>query len=266
MLDVVSRAAYGGTGASCRARPGRSRSRMLIGSRFPPLIPLRLDLQSAVFVVLVLLVMPIAAVRSKSIITGGRGRQAPQRSDLLARALFVQLLLFAFAFLVARHEAMPLWSWSGLRLDTIAIAAGALTLLLTVGALSWHLRTPDERRTLWLRNLLPQTASQWALWSVVSLAAGVAEETAYRGVLVVLLASATASFVLAVILSAAAFAVVHYPQGAKSMGWVFAIGLVMQAVVAATGTLYVAMGVHAVYDVTAALTAERRMRAEEAES
>jgi hypothetical protein len=29
----------------------------------------------------------------------------------------------------------------------------------------------------------------------------------------------------------------------------------MQAVVAATGTLYVAMGVHAVYDVTAAIRA-----------
>ena len=83
--------------------------------------------------------------------------------------------------------------------------------------------------------------------------------------LVVLLASVTASFVVAVLLSAAAFAIVHYPQGAKSMGWVFAIGLVMQAVVSATGTLYVAMGVHAVYDVTAALRRLRAVGAEEAE-
>jgi membrane protease YdiL (CAAX protease family) len=104
-----------------------------------------------------------------------------------------------------------------------------------------------------MRHLLPRTWPQWALWLAVSLAAGIAEETAYRGVLVVLLASATASFVVATVLSAIAFAIVHYPQGAKSMGWVFAIGLVMQAVVSVTGTLYVAMGVHAVYDVTAAI-------------
>ncbi|HEY2375703.1 MAG TPA: CPBP family intramembrane glutamic endopeptidase [Gemmatimonadaceae bacterium] len=239
---------------------------MFIGSRFPPLTPFRLDVQSAVFVLVVLVFMPIAAVRSRSIIAGGRGRAAPRRSDLLTRALLVQLLLFIFAFFVARTEGMALWSWTGLRLGTIAIAAGALTLLLSVGALSWHLRTPDERRSLWMRHLLPQTTRQWALWLVVSLAAGIAEETAYRGVLVVLLASATASFIVAVLLSAAAFAVAHYPQGAKSMGWVFAIGLVMQAVVAATGTLYVAMGVHAVYDVTAAISARGRLKSEEAEA
>ena len=155
---------------------------------------------------------------------------------------------------------MDLWSWTGLRPVNVGIAIGALTLLLVLGALSWQLRTPEERRTLWMRHLLPRTSAQWALWLVLSLAAGVAEETAYRGVLVVLLASVTASFVTAVLLSAAAFALVHYPQGAKSMGWVFAIGLVMQAVVAGTGMLYVAMGVHAVYDVTAAIRAAGKLK------
>jgi len=228
---------------------------MITGPQFPPLKPLTVDFQSAAFVLLVLIVMPIGAVRSKSIIAGGRGRRPPGRSDILARALVVQSLLFALAFIVARHQRMALWSWTGLRPVNVGVAIGALALLLAVGAISWQLRTPDERRSLWMRHLLPRTAAQWALWLIVSLAAGVAEETAYRGVLVVLLASLTASFVTAVILSAIAFAVVHYPQGAKSMGWVFAIGLVMQAVVSVTGTLYVAMGVHAVYDVTAAIRA-----------
>lgn len=233
---------------------------MITGAQFPPLTPLRVDVQSALFVLLVLIVMPIGAVRSRALVSGRATRRsavrpAPKRADILARALVVQLLLFCLSFLVARHQRMHLWSWTGVRPTTIGIAIGALAVLLGVGALSWRLRTPDERRTLWLRHLLPRTSLQWALWLVVSLAAGIAEETAYRGVLVVLLASLTASFVTAVVLSAVAFALVHYPQGAKSMGWVFAIGLVMQAVVAATGTLYVAMGVHAVYDVTAAIRA-----------
>lgn len=239
---------------------------MIIGAPFPPQTRLTVDLQSVVFVLLVLVVMPIGAVRSRSTIaqgagrrTGGRARR-PGRSDVLTRALVVQLLLFAGSFLVARHERMDLWSWTGLRPVNVGIAIGALTLLLVLGALSWQLRTPEERRTLWMRQLLPRTSAQWALWLVLSLAAGVAEETAYRGVLVVLLASVTASFVTAVLLSAAAFALVHYPQGPKSMGWVFAIGLVMQAVVAGTGMLYVAMGVHAVYDVTAAIRAAGKLR------
>src|SRR5438105_3795054 len=179
---------------------------MITGPQFPPLTPLRLDVQSAVFVLLVLVVMPIGAVRSKSLIIGRPGRRALGKSDVLARALVVQLLLFTFAFLVARTEGMALWSWTGLHPGTIVVAAGALTLILFVGALSWQLHTPDERRTLWMRHLLPRTSGQWALWLVVSLAAGIAEETAYRGVLVVLLASVTASFVVAVLLSAAAFA------------------------------------------------------------
>jgi len=236
---------------------------MISEVQFPPLTPFRLDVQSTVFVLLVLVVMPIGAVRSKSIVAGKRGRPAPRKLDILTRALIVQLLLFGFAFFVARTEGMAIWSWTGLNPGTIAVAAAALAILLFVGALSWQLRTPDERRKLWMRHLLPRTWSQWALWLVLSLAAGIAEETAYRGVLVVLLASVTASFVVAAIVSAAAFAIVHYPQGAKSMGWVFAIGLVMQAVVSATGTLYVAMGVHAVYDVTAALRAVGRMQEEE---
>lgn len=239
---------------------------MITGAQFPPLTPLTVDAQSVLFVFLVLVVLPVGAVRSRSTIakgarprTGGRSRP-PRRSDVLTRALVVQLLLFTMSFVVARHERMDLWSWTGLRPVNVGIAIGALTLLLVLGALSWQLRTPEERRTLWMRHLLPRTSAQWALWLVLSLAAGVAEETAYRGVLVVLLASVTASFVTAVLLSAAAFALVHYPQGPKSMGWVFAIGLVMQAVVAGTGMLYVAMGVHAVYDVTAAIRAAGKFK------
>ena len=242
---------------------------MITGDQFPPLTPLTMDVQSVVFVLLVLVVMPVGAVRSRTTIgrgarrrTGARSRP-PGRSDVLTRALIVQLLLFAMSFVVARDERMDLWSWTGLRPINVGIAIGALTLLLVLGALSWQLRTPEERRTLWMRHLLPRTSAQWALWLVLSLAAGVAEETAYRGVLVVLLASVTASFVTAVLLSAAAFALVHYPQGAKSMGWVFAIGLVMQAVVAGTGMLYVAMGVHAVYDVTAAIRAAGKLKEED---
>jgi membrane protease YdiL (CAAX protease family) len=123
---------------------------------------------------------------------------------------------------------------------------------------SWRVRSAEERRTMWVRHLLPSSRVQWALWLVVSLAAGISEETTYRGVLVVLLGSFTASMVIGALLSAVVFAVLHYPQGGKSMALVFAIALVMQVVVSATGALYVAMGVHAAYDITAGVRAARR--------
>jgi len=265
MLDVVRGRGYGGA-KQADALHAAAQDRMIIGIQFPPVTTRSVDIQSAVYVLLVLVIMPLAAVRSKAVVTGRGGHAPPEKWSVLLRALIVQSLLFVVSYIVARSHGMAIWSWTGLHFENLTVGAGALVLLLAAGSLSWHLRTPEERRALWMRHLLPVTSGQWGLWLLLSIAAGIAEETAYRGVLVVILSSVTASFVVAAVLSAFAFAIVHYPQGAKSMGWVFAIGLVMQAVVAATGTLYVAMGVHALYDVTAAFRALAWMKTEEAES
>ena len=187
---------------------------MIIGIQFPPISTRSVDLQSAVYVLLVLVIMPLAAVRSKAIVTGRRGHAPPEKWTVLLRAFIVQTLLFAISYIVARGHGMAVWSWTGLHFENLTIGAGALVLLLAAGSLSWHLRTPGERRALWMRHLLPVTSGQWGLWLLLSIAAGIAEEAAYRGVLVVILSSVTGSFLLAALLSAASFAIVHYPQGA----------------------------------------------------
>ena len=72
---------------------------MMTGPQFPPLTPLALDFQSTVFVLLVAVILPVGAVRTKSIIAFGRpGRRPPRKSDVLTRALLVQTLLFALSF------------------------------------------------------------------------------------------------------------------------------------------------------------------------
>jgi len=232
---------------------------MTLGPSFPPLSSVRLDAQVILYLILVAVLMPLGALRSKAVIAGTRrGSPAPGRTAVLSRAVLVQGALFLASLIVARSHGMALWPRARLRGMDLGIGVVALALLLGTGILSWRLRGPAERRDMWVRHLLPRTRAQWALWLVVSAAAGISEETTYRGVLVILLGSLTASFVVAALLSAVVFAVVHYPQGAKSMALVFAIALVMQAVVSATGALYVAMGVHAVYDITAGIRAARR--------
>src|SRR5689334_15342323 len=101
---------------------------MITAVRFPPIIPRSVDLQSAVFVLLVLVIMPLGAVRSKAIVAGERGHRPPDRSTVLMRACLVQLVLFAISYVVARTHDMGLWTWTGLRVTNVLIAAGALAL------------------------------------------------------------------------------------------------------------------------------------------
>lgn len=228
---------------------------------FPATVRVPLDVPAVLYLVFIAVLMPIAAIRSGVPIAGENGRAgAAGRTRNLSRAVIVQLVLFAVSLAVARSHGMALWRPVDLGPREIAVGAAALLVLFGVGVVSWRLRSVEERRELWVRHLLPRTPGQWALWLLVSVAAGISEETAYRGVMVVLLGSLTASFVIAALLSAVVFALVHYPQGGKSMVLVFATALVMQLLVSVTGTLYVAMGVHAAYDITAGMRAARELR------
>ena len=219
---------------------------------FPVTARVPLDVEAVLYLVLVAVLMPLVAIRGRLALADEREETRPRaRTRVLSDAVLVQVALFVVSVVVARSHRMALWSPAHLGGREIAVGIAALLVVMGVGVLSWRLRSPAERRQMWVRHLLPRTPLQWGLWLVVSIAAGVSEETAYRGVVVVLLGSLTASFVVAAVLSAVVFALVHYPQGGKSMALVFAIALVMQALVSVTGTLYVAMGVHAAYDLTA---------------
>jgi membrane protease YdiL (CAAX protease family) len=221
---------------------------------FPAPVRVSHDAITVLYLLLVAVLLPLAAIRSRAVLTPeGLVVPAPLRAGILARAVALQIVIFAASLFVARRHALRLWPSPRLGGRELAVGAAALLTLLGVGLLSWRLRSAAERRHLWVRHLLPDTPAQWGLWLAVSIAAGIAEETTYRGVLVVLLGSVTASLVVGALLSAVVFALLHFPQGRTSMALVFAIALVMQGVVSMTGTLYVAIGVHAVYDITAGI-------------
>jgi membrane protease YdiL (CAAX protease family) len=177
----------------------------------------------------------------------------PSRVPLYAHALMTHAILLGAAVATARVEGVVLFPRVTVDGRDMLAAALALGAVLVVGELSWRSRSPQERERLWVRRILPHTPTERRAWIVVAAGAALAEEVAYRGVFVAFAAAATGSLLVAVIASAIAFAVVHAPQGAAGIGYVFVIALVHQALVSVTGTLVPAIAVHCAYDVLAGL-------------
>lgn len=188
----------------------------------------------------------------------GTDPHTASRLQLYAQALFTHAVLLGAAVAAARAEGVVLFPRSRIELRDLAAAAATLLAVVAIGELSWRSRSPAERERLWVRRILPHTRPERRAWIFVSAAAAIAEEVAYRGVFVALVATVTGSVPMAVIASAISFAVVHAPQGFAGIGYVFVIALIHQALVLMTGTLLLAIAAHFAYDVLAGLWLARR--------
>ena len=223
-------------------------------------------LPSIVFLVYVLLLMPWMALRSKQRLLprpdpeGAPARPVPSRPQVFASTLVALALLFALSWITARDIGF----------DPFAVhAVGAREMLAGAAVLAFHfmvmlanraVRSREERRTMAVYKLMPRTPAEWALYVVTALTASVAEEAGYRGVLMSVLWFSFGNGWLAAIICATAFAASHALQGWKSGVAIFAMALSMHGLVWFTGTLVVAMVVHAVYDIAAGAIGARRVR------
>lgn len=95
------------------------------------------------------------------------------------------------------------------------------------------------------------------MWVGLSLSAGIGEELVWRGVLPALVAAVTGSLALGIVLSVISFALAHAIQGIRSVLAIAGIAAAFHALVFISGSLYVAMVVHFVYDVIAGFTYAR---------
>jgi membrane protease YdiL (CAAX protease family) len=95
--------------------------------------------------------------------------------------------------------------------------------------------------------LLPRDGKQRGLWVVVSAHAGVCEELFFRGFLLAIL-NWYLPLWAAIVLSLVLFGLGHLYQGVKGVLGTAVIGAVMLALYALTGSLWVSMALHAVYD------------------
>jgi membrane protease YdiL (CAAX protease family) len=198
--------------------------------------------------------------------TGEGGTAAPaalpSREVIWAGTIISLGLLGILAAFVGRGFGFEVFALQRLGLREVGAAVLALVVCFAARAVVKASRSEEERRGLAVYKLVPRTPREWALSVVAILAAAVAEETAYRGVTMSILTYSLGNAWIAALLSAAAFAVAHWMQGWKSGLAIFAIGLAMQALVAYTGTLVLAMVVHALYDLAAVVLIARQLRAD----
>lgn len=198
------------------------------------------------FVALLGLTLPALAVASKRRFDEGRvPRGRALFLQILVQLVVVGVLATAVALVGGREMyAAPEW-------NAATIGGSLLFLILTAGSvpLRWRRTSREDRRRL--ARLLPRKSEDALPWTLLCLAAGWAEELAYRGVLTGILAGWTGSFVAGSLLSALAFGAAHAVQGWRSAVVVGAFALGFQALCVASGSLIPAMIVHAAYDLIA---------------
>ena len=195
------------------------------------------------------LLLPYAAIRSGSAL---KKRPLPTpKAGYFTRQIIVLAVLGLVSVGVARVIGIPLFPAEVPSARSVGLGAAVLVALVTLMRPRWRSRVAERSRNAWL--FMPRTPRERLLWIGCSTAAGVSEEITYRGVMFSILWWTTGSALAAALIGAAVFSVSHFLQGWKSMAIIFAIALAMQMLAWTSGSLYVGMAVHALYDVAAGL-------------
>ncbi len=190
--------------------------------------------------------LPYMAVKSAFVVNRGE-KPIPPFKKMQTGTLVMLTGTFAIALATARSIHLDLFHAVTLRPQDIG--AGLLMLTVALGSASWRFRLASPARRERLLKIIPQQPNDIWLWAAVSLAAGVFEEVIYRGVMFAIFNFRTGfRWWPAVLICTAVFAVSHAIQGWKSAMTVGAFALAFHGLVWFTGTLYVAMAVHAIYD------------------
>lgn len=210
---------------------------------------------SLVFLVYLLAVLPWIAIRSARLFRAARAGIAapalPSRTSIWVRTIVAQAITLFLAWYTARVVGYRIFAVPTLGLREVAAAAVALAAYFGLRAVSRAIRSDQERRDMLVYFLAPRMTREWLASTGTVLVASVAEEAAYRGVGMAILANSLGNPYGAAVVCAVAFALAHWTQGWKSAAVIFLMALVMHGLVAFTATLVLAMLVHAVYDLTA---------------
>jgi membrane protease YdiL (CAAX protease family) len=219
----------------------------------------QLNVVNFIFLVVLFVLTPRGALRSARMLRQAQAEGQPMpRTRMALSTAFALAILWFLSQINALSRGVNLFALPTLGVREIGLGVGALAILLLAIPLSRAIRSEAEERKRLLYGFAPRTGREYAIFAVIAVMAGVAEEAAYRGVAVWILTPIFGNILPAIFLSAMAFAVAHAVQGGKTMAIVLAIALVFHALVYFTGTLVIAMVVHTVYDLIAGAVAGKR--------
>ena len=194
------------------------------------------------------LVLPFIAYRARDRLTSMRPLPTRRR---LYTSIVVQLALFLIlGLLTAWKESVDIWRLPRQILLPTLVTSGLFVLM--VVATYPIKREAVRRQEPRVYFAMPADGVEFALWTVVALLAGVAEEIVYRGVFSDLATRLTGSMAAAWTLAVLAFTIAHANQGLKSMAVIALFAVVAHVLVFLSGTLLFAIVLHAAYDVSAA--------------
>lgn len=185
----------------------------------------------------------------------------PPLTSILAGTLLMLAVLFVLAWLVGRTFGYDPFHFPAIGARDLAAGAAALGAAFGLHGVSRLVRSEAERRQSFVYKLMPRTRQEWVLYIAMAVTAGIAEETAYRGVGMALLTWSTGNAWIAAGIMSLAFGIAHLTQEWKSVWIVVVMAVLMHALVALTGTLVIAMAVHTIYDIVAGVIGSREARA-----
>ncbi len=176
----------------------------------------------------------------------------PDRLRYFQSTTLTLIMFGAISLWVARAEEIQLFPrtvppWR-------AILAGAAMLVIAIAVMRPRWRRAVERGARIVHLFMPANASERVWWIVVAVLAGLSEEITWRGVQAGLAHSLTGNVAIAVLLCSITFGVAHMIQGWKSAGVIVVFALGFHALVLLSGSLYVAMAVHVIYDIIAGIS------------
>jgi len=136
----------------------------------------------------------------------------------------------------------------------VAIGVGVLAILAQVIYLAIVSRNADKLSGIKkhigdLAYLAPQTPREDRLFDMVSITAGVCEEILYRGLLLATLVSLVGTWP-AVVISSVIFGLGHAYQGISGIAKTGLVGLVLAWLTVSSGSLFIAIVLHAAIDLT----------------
>lgn len=173
-------------------------------------------------------------------------RETIQHQWVLAAVILVAWL--------AQGRSLPAlglgWGSGWLAWALVAVALGVVVMmaLQTRGiAASRDTRAMVRAKLAGVREVLPHDAHEQTWFRAVSVTAGVCEELMFRGYVTWVIAAVAGPWVAAA-LTAALFGVAHLYQGLPGILQSSLVGVIMSAVVAAAGSLWPAMLIHAALD------------------